>query len=292
MLAENKKVSFINRFLNKRNGNNQAEMAFTDHIEELRWHLIRSVAVIILSAIIVFFNIEWIFTKVILGPAQSDFLSYKFLCQLDKLIKVDVLCLGDMQIQFQNTELSGQFMMSLSASMMIGFILAFPYVFWEIWKFIKPALKPSELKYARGIVFWSSLLFFMGVLFAYYVIAPFTINFFANYQLSPQFKNIITIANYYESMSDLVLGLGIVFELPVVVFFLSRIGLLKPQLMRDKRKYAFIIILILAAVITPPDWFSIWLVTIPLVILYEIAIKISERANNDRRKKEMLTNNY
>lgn len=285
-------MSFINRFLNKRSGNNQAEMAFTDHIEELRWHLIRSVAVIILSAIIVFFNIEWIFTKVILGPAQSDFLSYKFLCQLGKLIKVDVLCLGDMQIQFQNTELSGQFMMSLSASMMIGFILAFPYVFWEIWKFIKPALKPSELKYARGIVFWSSLLFFMGVLFAYYVIAPFTINFFANYQLSPQFKNIITIANYYESMSDLVLGLGIVFELPVVVFFLSRIGLLKPQLMRDKRKYAFIIILILAAVITPPDWFSIWLVTIPLVILYEIAIKISERANNDRRKKEMLTNNY
>ena len=267
-------------------------MAFTDHIEELRWHLIRSVAVIILSAIIVFFNVEWIFTKVILGPAQSDFLSYKFLCQLGKLIKVDVLCLGNMQIQFQNTELSGQFMMSLSASMMIGFILAFPYVFWEIWKFIKPALKPSELKYARGIVFWSSLLFFMGVLFAYYVIAPFTINFFANYQLSPQFKNIITIANYYESMSDLVLGLGIVFELPVVVFFLSRIGLLKPQLMRDKRKYAFIIILILAAVITPPDWFSIWLVTIPLVILYEIAIKISERANNDRRKKEMLTNNY
>lgn len=292
MLAENKKVSFINRFLNKRSGNNQAEMAFTDHIEELRWHLIRSVAVIILSAIIVFFNVEWIFTKVILGPAQSDFLSYKFLCQLGKLIKVDVLCLGNMQIQFQNTELSGQFMMSLSASMMIGFILAFPYVFWEIWKFIKPALKPSELKYARGIVFWSSLLFFMGVLFAYYVIAPFTINFFANYQLSPQFKNIITIANYYESMSDLVLGLGIVFELPVVVFFLSRIGLLKPQLMRDKRKYAFIIILILAAVITPPDWFSIWLVTIPLVILYEIAIKISERANNDRRKKEMLTNNY
>lgn len=267
-------------------------MAFTDHIEELRWHLIRAIAVIIISAIFVFFNIEWIFTNVILGPAQSDFLSYKFLCQLGKLIKVDVLCLGDMQIQFQNTELSGQFMMSLSASMMIGFILAFPYVFWEIWKFIKPALKPSELKYARGIVFWSSLLFFMGVLFAYYVIAPFTINFFANYQLSPQFKNIITIANYYESMSDLVLGLGIVFELPVVVFFLSRIGLLKPQLMRDKRKYAFIVILILAAVITPPDWFSIWLVTIPLVILYEIAIKISERANNERRKKEMLENNY
>jgi len=292
LLAEIKKVSFINRFLNKRGGSNQAEMAFTDHIEELRWHLIRAIAVIIISSIYVFFNIEWIFTNVILGPAQSDFLSYKFLCQLGKLIKVDVLCLGDMQIQFQNTELSGQFMMSLSASMMIGFILAFPYVFWEIWKFIKPALKPSELKYARGIVFWSSLLFFMGVLFAYYVIAPFTINFFANYQLSPQFKNIITIANYYESMSDLVLGLGIVFELPVVVFFLSRIGLLKPQLMRDKRKYAFIVILILAAVITPPDWFSIWLVTIPLVILYEIAIKISERANNERRKKEMLENNY
>lgn len=262
-------------------------MAFTDHIEELRWHLIRAVAVIAITSIIVFFNIDWIFTHVILGPAQSDFVSYNWLCSLGKMIGTDVLCLGDMELMFQNTELSGQFMMSFSSSFMIGFIVSFPYVFWELWRFIKPALTEKELKYAKGIVFWSSLLFFFGVAFAYYIIAPFTINFFANYQLSPQFKNIITIANYYDTMSDLVLGMGLVFELPVLVFFLSKIGLLTPNLMRDKRKYAFIIILVLAAVITPPDWLSIWIVTIPLVVLYEAGITISERAMKERKRKDL-----
>jgi sec-independent protein translocase protein TatC len=284
-------VSFIDRFLKKRNSNPNAEMAFTDHIEELRWHIVRSLAVITIGAIVAFVNISWIFTHIILGPAKSNFISYGLLCNMGRLIHTDVLCMGDMQLQFQNTELSGQFMMSFSASFMIGFIVAFPFVFWEFWKFIKPALKPSELKYARGIVFWSSLLFFIGVLFAYFIIAPFTINFFANYQLDPSFKNIITIANYYDTMSDLVLGLGIVFELPVVVFFLSRIGLLTPRLMREKRKYAFVVILVLAAVITPPDWLSIWIVTIPLVILYEVGILISERAIKERKRKQLLSEN-
>jgi sec-independent protein translocase protein TatC len=262
-------------------------MAFVDHIEELRWHIIRSLLAVIIAGIIAFFNIEWIFDHIILGPARSDFISYNLMCRLGQLAHIDALCLGNMQLMFQNTELSGQFMMSFSVSFMMGFIIAFPFIFWELWKFIRPALNPNELKYARGIVFWSSLLFFIGILFAYYIIAPFTINFFANYQLSPSFKNIITIANYYDTMSDLVLGLGLVFELPVVVFFLSRIGLISPALMRDKRKYAFVVILVLAAVITPPDWFSIWIVTIPLVILYEIGIIISQRAINERKKKEL-----
>ncbi|MBS1588086.1 MAG: twin-arginine translocase subunit TatC [Bacteroidetes bacterium] len=262
-------------------------MAFTDHIEELRWHLIRAIGVIAIAAVVVFFNIEWIFTKIILGPARADFVSYGWLCNLGKSMGVSALCLGDMQLMFQNTELSGQFMMSFSSSLMIGFIVAFPYVFWELWRFVRPALSEKELKYARGIVFWSSLLFFTGVAFAYFVIAPFTINFFANYQLSPQFKNIITIANYYDTMSDLILGMGLVFELPVLVFFLSRIGLLSPNLMRNKRRYAFIIILVVAAVITPPDWLSIWIVTIPLVLLYEAGIIISERAAKERKRKEL-----
>ncbi len=261
-------------------------MAFVDHIEALRWHLIRSIIAIALAAIVSFFNIEWIFDHIILGPAHGDFVSYGLLCKMGHLIHVDALCLGDMKLQFQNTELSGQFMISFSVSFMLGFIIAFPYIFWEFWKFIKPALTENELKHARGIVFWSSLLFFMGVLFAYYIIAPFTINFFANYQLSPSFQNIITISNYYDTMSDLVLGMGIVFELPVLVFFLSKIGLLTPGLMRDKRKYAFVIILILAAVITPPDWFSIWMVAIPLVILYEAGIAISGRAMKEVKKKQ------
>jgi len=286
-------VSVLNTFLRKRhNVNDAAEMAFVDHIEEFRWHLIRSLAAIIICSIVAFFNIEWIFDHIILGPAQSSFVSYGILCSFGKLIHVDALCLDSMQIQFQNTELSGQFMMSFSVSFMLGFIVSFPYVFWELWKFIKPALKPGELRYAKGIVFWSSLLFFTGVAFAYFIIAPFTINFFANYQLSPSFQNIITISNYYDTMSDLVLGIGIVFELPVVVFFLSRIGLLTPATMREKRKFAFVFILILAAVITPPDWFSIWIVTIPLVILYEAGITISERAVKDRMKRDIESQNY
>lgn len=286
-------MSLIDKFIQIRKGANGAEMSFVDHIEELRWHIVRALAVLIIVSIIVFFNIEWIFDKVLLGPAKSDFVSYKWLCHLGQLIHVDVLCLGDMQLKFQNTELSGQFMMSFSVSFMIGFILAFPYIFWELWKFIKPALKPTELKYARGIVFWCSLLFFTGVLFAYFIIAPFTINFFANYQLSPSFENIITISNYYDTMNDLIIGMGIVFELPVFVFFLSRIGVLTPAFMREKRRYAILIILVLAAVITPPDWFSIWLVAIPLLILYEAGIVISGRAMKERKQKELSDiNNY
>lgn len=265
-------------------------MAFTDHIEELRWHIIRSLIAVIIFAVIAFFNVEWVYDNIILGPAHSDFISYRVLCDFGHWIHIEALCLDDINMEFQNTELSGQFMASFSMSFMLGFVCAFPFIFWEFWKFIKPALKPTELKYARGIVFWTSLLFFTGVLFAYYVIAPFTINFFANYQLSPSVKNIITMSNYYDTMSDLVLGIGIVFELPVVVFFLSRIGLLTPKLMRDKRNYAILIIFVLAAVITPPDWFSIWLVAIPLLILYEAAIRISDRAVKARIKKQLLNN--
>lgn len=285
-------MSLVDKFINIRKSADGAEMSFVDHIEELRWHIIRSLIALIIVSVMVFFNIEWIFDKIILGPAKSDFISYQWLCQLGQLIHVDVLCLGDMSLKFQNNQLSGQFMMSFSVSFMIGFIIAFPYIFWELWKFIKPALKPTELKYARGIVFWCSLLFFTGVLFAYFIIAPFTINFFANYQLSPSFENIITIANYYDTMNDLVLGMGVVFELPVVVFFLSRIGLLTPQLMREKRRFAIVIILILAAVITPPDWFSIWLVAIPLLVLYEAGIIISARALKERQMKEIANKNY
>jgi len=284
-------VRILNYFFNKRGHTKQAQMAFVDHIEELRWHIIRAILAILVASAYCFFNIEWIFTNIILGPTQNDFISYKYLSQLGELLHIDVLKLKDMSIQFQNTELSGQFMMSFSVSFMMGLILAFPFVFWELWKFIRPALKANELKYARGIVFWSSLLFFIGVLFAYYIIAPFTINFFANYQLSPQFKNIITITNYYDTMSDLIMGMGLVFELPVIVYFLSRIGILTPKLMRDKRRYAILIIFFLAVIISPPDWFSCWLIALPLMLLFEISIGISDRANKARMKKQLIESN-
>lgn len=280
-------MSFIDNFFKKRQKSANAEMAFVDHIEELRWHIIRSLAVILIFSILAFFKIEWIWDNIILGPAHTDFIAYRVLCQFGNKIGISALCLQEINLEFQNTELSGQFMLSFSTSFMVGVVVAFPYVFWEFWRFIKPALKKEELRYARGIVFWSSLLFFFGVMFAYYVVAPFTINFFANYQLSPSFKNIITMANYYDTMSDLILGMGVVFELPVVVFFLSKIGLLTPKLMSDKRRYAILIIFVLAAIVTPPDWFSIWLVAIPLLILYEASIAISDRANKQRQRKEL-----
>jgi sec-independent protein translocase protein TatC len=284
-------VRILNYFFNKRGHAKQAQMAFVDHIEELRWHIIRAILAILIASAYCFFNIEWIFTNIILGPTQNDFISYQYLNKLGELLHIDVLKLKDMSIQFQNTELSGQFMMSFSVSFMMGLIVAFPVVFWELWKFIRPALKANELKYARGIVFWSSLLFFIGVLFAYYIIAPFTINFFANYQLSPQFKNIITITNYYDTMSDLIMGMGLVFELPVIVYFLSRIGILTPKLMRDKRRYAILIIFFLAVIISPPDWFSCWLIALPLMLLFEISIGISDRANKARMKKQLTESN-
>lgn len=272
-------MSKTRQVLNKRNRKDpNKEMSFIDHIEELRWHIIRSLIAIVAGAIVLFVNSTTVFDKIILAPAKKDFISYTALCKLGQMLHTNSLCMDEVNLEFQNTALSGQFMMSFSVSFMLGFIIAFPYVFWEFWRFIKPALSAKELKNARGIVFWSSFLFFLGVLFAYYVIAPFTINFFANYTLSPSFKNIITMSNYYNTLFDLILGVGVVFELPVVVYFLSKIGLLTPELMRSKRNIAILIIVILAAVITPPDAFSLFLVCIPLLILYQISIGISARA--------------
>ncbi len=279
-------MSVFKTILDKTKTNPEAEMGFLDHVEALRWHIIRSVIVIVIMAILVFIKVEWIFDRVILGPAHNDFVSYKWFCALGRFFHYDSFCLGEIKMEFQNTAVTGQFMMGMSVSMMLGFILSFPYVLWELWKFIKPALKPDEVRYARGIVFWCSLLFFMGVLFAYFILAPYTINFFGGYQLSPKFKNIITIDNYYDTISNLILGLGLVFELPVIVYFLSRIGVLTPGFMRDKRKYAVLILFLLSEIITPPDLFSCLLVFFPLYLLFEISVFISARAITAKLKKQ------
>jgi sec-independent protein translocase protein TatC len=261
----------------KSRGNAFGEMSFIDHIEDLRWHIIRALSVLVLASMFVFFNIEWIFDNIILGPAHNDFITYRIMCRAGVLLHLPGLCMQDMNMQFQNTVMSGQFMMSFSMSFMLGFIFSFPYILYEIWRFIMPALKEKEITAARGIIFWSSLLFFLGVCFAYFLIAPYTINFFSNYQLSPSFKNIITITSYNDTIGDLVLGMGMVFQLPVAVYFLSRASILNPTIMKAKRNYAVVVILVLAAVITPPDWLSLWFVAVPLLILYELSIKISGR---------------
>lgn len=281
-------MGFIRSFLEKRGLNPNADMNFMEHIEVFRWHLIRSLIAVLVFSVVAFLNIDFIFDKIILGPANEHFIAYKWLCAMGKFLHISVLCLPPLEIKFQSTELSGQFMMSFSSSFMIGFIVAFPYIFWEFWRFVKPALKKKELKHARGIVFWSSLLFFLGVSFAYFLIAPFTINFFTNYQLSPKFENIFTIDNYYSTLSDLILGLGLVFELPVLVYFLSKLGVITPSLLKKIRSYAYVVIMVVAAVITPPDWFSIFLVAIPLVILYEISIMICGKIVKSKKKEEQL----
>ena len=265
-------------------------MNFLDHVEDLRWHIIRSAIAVMVAAILVFWKVEWIFDKIILGPAHNDFISYKWFCEFGRLMHYEGFCLGDIKMDFQNTAVTGQFMMSLSVSLMLGFILSFPYVLWEFWRFIKPALKASEIRMARGIVFWCSLLFFTGVLFSYYIVAPYTINFFGNYQLSSSVKNIITLDNYYDTMSNMILAMGAVFELPMIIYFLSRIGIITPQFMRTQRRYAILILFILAEIITPPDLFSCLFVFIPLYGLYEASVSISARAINAKNKRDAQNN--
>jgi sec-independent protein translocase protein TatC len=273
--------------LSKLNRNRNAEMTFVDHLEALRWHIMRIVIAILFFAIFAFVNIEWIFNHIILAPTHSSFPSYRWLCWLGKLIHVKSLCLQDIKINFQANELSTQFMMSFSSSFVFGFIMSSPYIFYEIWLFVKPALSPYELKQSSGIIFWVSLLFFGGVAFGYFILAPYTVNFFASYQLSPQFQNIFKIDDYLDTIISLTLGTGLVFQLPVLVFFLSKVGIFTPNLMRNMRKYAILIILVVAAVITPPDMFSMIIVAIPLIFLYEISIYISGGVEKQRKKKEI-----
>lgn len=266
-------------------------MNFLDHIEELRWHIVRSAIAIMIGAMLVFWKVEWIFDRIIMGPAHKNFISYRAFCALGRLLHSDDFCMREIKMKFQNNAVTGQFMMGLSVSVMLGFVLVFPFVLWELWKFIRPALKPTELKMARGIVFWCSTLFFAGVLFAYFIVIPYTIHFFGNYELSPLFENIITIDNYYNTLSNLILALGAVFELPILVYFLTRIGILTPQFLRARRRYAFLILFILSMVIAPPDVFSCLLIFVPLYILFEISVSISARALKARRIKEAQQQN-
>lgn len=265
-------------------------MNFLDHIEELRWHIVRSAMAIIIGACFAFWKVEWIFDRIILGPAHEDFISYDWFCKLGRLAHSEALCVNKIEMKFQNTAITGQFMMSLSVATMVGFIMMFPYVLYELWKFIKPALKDSEVKAAKGIVFWCSLLFLIGVAFAYFIVVPYTINFFGHYSLSPLFENIITIDNYYDTISNLIIALGVVFELPMLVYFLSRIGVLTPEFLKARRRYAFLILFILSMLIAPPDVFSCLLIFFPLYILFEISVAISGRAVKARKLRELKRN--
>jgi sec-independent protein translocase protein TatC len=255
----------------------EKEMTFWEHLEELRWHLFRAVLVLLALAVAAFIMRDFIFNEIILAPKENDFLTYQALCKLGRWLSVEALCIGTVPLEIVNIRMSGQFVTHIYVSMMAALVVALPYLLWEIWSFIRPALLPKEKKYSRGAVLASTLLFFMGVMFSYYLIVPLTINFFSSYQVSEEVTNTIALNSYISTVVSVTLATGLVFELPIIVFFLSRIGVLTPAFMKKNRKYVLVILLTISAIITPPDIFSQILVCIPLLGLYEVSILISAR---------------
>jgi len=257
--------------------NQEQDMSFLDHLEVLRWHLIRSGIAILFFSILAFIFKEIIFDVILLAPKDPNFLTYRFLCNISQNLGLgDALCITESPFSLMNISMAGQFSTHLMTSIYAGFILAFPYVFWEIWRFIVPALKDNETKITRGVVFFSSLLFLTGVVFGYFVIAPLSVNFLGSYQVSQTVANQISLTSFVGTVSTISLANGIIFELPILVYFLTKIGLLTPEFMRTYRRHAMVITLILSAIITPPDITSQILVSFPLIILYEISIQISK----------------
>lgn len=270
----------------RRRSETGAEMSFIDHLEALRWHIMRALMAILIGAIVVFVKMDFFFGTVVMGPADKDFITYRVLCKFSNWVGLgDAMCMEEINLKLISTQMSSQFMMSFTIAFVGGFIVAFPYVFWEFWKFIRPALTEKEIKKTGGMIFWVSLLFFTGVAFGYFLIAPYTVNFFAAYTLSPMIANTFTVADYIDNIVSLVVGAGVLFQLPLAVYFLAKIGLVTAQFLRTYRKFAVVIILILAAVITPPDVLSQLIVTVPLWFLYEISISIAARVN---KKDEFL----
>lgn len=264
-----------------------AEMSFLDHLEALRWHLVRSAIAVVTLGITLFFMKDLVFDTIILGPKHTDFLTYRLMCRFSHFIGAgENLCINTIPFSLINTELAGQFTMHMWIAFVGGLIIAFPYILWEIWRFIKPALNDKERNSTSGFVFFASILFLTGVLFSYYMIVPLTINFLGSYQVSAEISNTITMDSYISTVTTLTLATGLVFELPIVVYFLTRFGILSAAFMRQYRKHAAVVILIVAAVITPsPDISSQLLVAIPLYILYEASIFVSRYVERIRAKR-------
>jgi len=259
--------------------NPEREMTFWEHLEELRWHLVRSALILVLLAIVAFVSRHFIFDNIILAPKSSDFFTYRILCRLSDIIGIKSLCFDVASLEIINIQLSGQFMVHLYISIIAAVIVAFPYILWEMWSFIRPALRRNEKRHSRGAVLAGTVLFYCGVVFSYFLIVPLTINFFGDYQVSQQVQNNITLSSYISTVVSLTLASGLVFELPILIFFLTKVGIVTPAFLKRNRKYTIVILLTLSAIITPPDIFSQVLVCLPLMLLYEISILIAKRVN-------------
>lgn len=266
----------------------EKEMTFLDHLEELRWHVIRAFLSILVFSIAAFVFIEWIFDNIIFAPAKVDFIFFRWMCKLGNVTgATESLCVTELPFKVQSRNMTGQFMMSITASFVIGLIIAFPYVVGELWAFIRPGLQLKEKKFSRGAVVAVSGLFLLGIAFGYFVLSPMTIWFLSTYKVSQMIVNEFDITSYVSTVASLILGCGLLFQFPVVVYFLTKVGIVTPQLMRQYRRHAIVVIIVLGAVVTPSaDPFSLSIISIPLYILYEISIFTSAVVLRKKRKQE------
>ncbi len=265
----------------------EAEMSFLEHLEELRWHIIRSVLLIVIFAVVAFIMKDFIFDTVIFKPKTPEFFTNRMMAKLGELVGSDALKINQAPLKLIALKMADQFMLHIMVSIIAGFLIASPFVFFEIWRFIKPALYDKEKKHASGAVFYTSFLFMLGILFGYFLIVPLSIHFLSSYSVSDEVVNQINTRSYIGTVTSISLASGVVFLLPIFSYFLSKVGILTPQFMRTYRKHSYVVMLLLSAIITPPDVFSQIMVAIPLVFLYEISIFIS-RSVVKKREKEML----
>ncbi|RAJ33399.1 twin-arginine translocase subunit TatC [Pedobacter cryoconitis] len=287
-MSDNKAQDLIGAIKNK-GKNLESEMSFFDHIDVLRKHLLRALLAIVIFTGLAFWYYDFLFNTIIMGPKSANFWTYRMMCKLVQVFPSlgSDFCITDIKGKIINTEMAGQFTLQINSCIMTGIVFGIPYILFELWLFIKPALHEKERKAARGFVFFASVLFLIGVLFGYYIICPLSINFLTNFSVSPMIENTFTIDSYLSSVSTLTIGTGIIFELPVVIYILSIFGIMTPAFMRASRRYAIVIILIIAAVVTPtPDMMTMLVVAFPLFILYELSIFIS--AKIERRKNKEL----
>lgn len=256
-------------------------MSFFDHIEDLRWHIIRSIVAWLVFVVLIFVYVDAVYDNIILAPTREDFFTYGALCNLGQWLHLaDAFCMPAVKIDLQVTTVNGTFTSAINIAMMGGLIAAFPYIFWELWRFIKPALSEKEKRYSRGSIFWLSLLFFTGALFGYYLLAPFTFNFLAGFSLGKTGMILYrpALTDYIDSLVNLILGCGLAFELPLLCFVLAKIGIITGTMLKKYFKFAFVIILVVSAIITPsPDWTSQFLVAVPLLFLYWVSILLATR---------------
>jgi sec-independent protein translocase protein TatC len=287
-MSDNKTQDLIDSIKNKTK-TLESEMSFFDHIDVLRKHLLRAAAVILVLTLGAFWYTDFIFNTLIMGPKNPGFWTYRMMCKMVERWPSlgQEMCITKIDAKIINTEMAGQFTLQLNSCVMVGIILGIPYLLFEIWLFVKPALHENERKSASGFVAFASILFFVGILFGYYIICPLSINFLTNFTVSPEIQNTFTIDSYLSSVMTLTLGSGIIFQLPVVIYILSKLGIMTPAFMRASRRYSTVIILIIAAVVTPTaDPYTMLVVAAPLFLLYELSIYIS--ANIEKKKNKEL----